>query len=472
MSDRVLTTAASRTALSWAVAAGVILALASTYLLGSASVLAAAGLIVVGLFALGLIVDFTGGTIALLAASILVPNGVALYFGPSVPLLTFQRVMFLLLLGAVLLHVPGAFVRALWQAPGIRILWAMVLVMAISTLLSREPAVSQKEFLSERNLGLPVYFAIVWLALRDKAAVRRMLIAVGAVGLVVALLAIGEALTGKGVVASLHLLPPEKLKSLGYYAELERRAGFPRVESVFQHPLVLGAFLVAYVPLVTTLRRHAQTGWARGYWALSAVLGLVALVLTWSRGAWVALLLALLLLRGAGGRRWLIAGLGAVAFLVVWSELGFLQVGKVVYRWWLLSSVVAAMWGHYGFGSGPATFVSSLVVRIAGTRMGMTSADAMAYSLTTAIEAGPLFVVLLWWLVLKIVRRARQARDRDLSLARIESAHLLDALRAGLLANLLLSLASASLFGSTVGSFIIFMLLAATTRLSDAAEAA
>ena len=54
----------------------------------------------------------------------------------------------------------------------------------------------------------------------------------------------------------------------------------------------------------------------------------------------------------------------------------------------------------------------------------------------------------------------------DFPAGRDEQADLLDALRAGVLANLLLSTVSSSLFGSTVGAFVVFMLLAATTRLS------
>ena len=455
-----------RVGLCGAVAAGVALVLAATYLLTTGNVLAATGLIATAMFVVALVLDFSAGAIWLLALSVLVPNGVALYFGPAVPLLTFQRVMLVLLVTVALAHGPGVLIRAAWDAPGVRILWAMTLVMAVSTALSREPAVSQREFLSERVIGLPLYFAVVWLALPSASAAQRALRALGHVGFGVAVLAVAEAVTGQGVVAGLHLLPPQKLQELGYQAVLERRAGFPRVESVFQHPLVLGAFLVAYVPLAASLRQHARASWARAYWTASTVVSLAALVLTWSRGAWVALLVALLLLRGVGWRRWLLVSAGALAFLVVWSQLGFLQIGKVVYRWWLLSSVVSAMWGHYGFGSGPGTFVSSVVVRMAGTRMGITSADAMAYSLTSAIEAGPVFVALLWWLVLRTLGRARQARDVHAASGRMERAQLLDALRAGLLANLLLSIVSSSLFGSTVGSFIAFLLLVAVARLS------
>ncbi len=451
----------------WIAAAGIVLALGATYLLGSGSVLAALGLTVVGLFAIWLAADYTSAAVALLAAGVLVPNGVALSFGAAIPLLTFQRVMLLLLVGVALVHAPARWFRGLWHTPGIRILWAMVLVLAISTALSAQPALSQREFLSERQLGLPLFFATVWLALTGKVAARRLLVALGTVGIVISILAVVEAATGHGVVASIGVLPAEKLTELGYRDVLETRAGLPRVESVFQHPLLLGAFLVAYVPLVWILRRHARTPWIKGYWTVAVVLGLTALILTWSRGAWVALLTAILLLRGSGWRRWLVIGLGGAAFFVVWSGLGFLQAGNIVYRWWLVSSVLAAMWGHYGFGTGPATFATSLVVRIAGTRLG-TTADAMAYTLTMAIEAGPFYVALFWWLLLRVVSGARRAAGDARAAGRAEQSDLLEALRAGLLANLLLCLVSYSLFNTTGGLMTAFILVAATTKLSQA----
>ena len=93
-----------------------------------------------------------------------------------------------------------------------------------------------------------------------------------------------------------------------------------------------------------------------------------------------------------------------------------------------------------------------------------TAVDPLAYSLTMAIEAGPIFVVLLWWFVLGVLRDADRARDHALAAGRRETADVLNALRAGVLANLMLSLFSSSLFGMTTGFFISLMLLAAIER--------
>lgn len=445
---------------------GGLIGLLATYVLATGDGLAAAGIVVVGLAATWLIADFSRGAVALLAGSLIIPNGVSLYFGPSLPLLTFQRVIFLLLVLAAVIHAPTEYARSLFRAPGIVLVWGMIAAMAVATALSVQPAVSQREFFTERALGLPFYYAVTWLALRGRRTTSQALKAVGVVGLAIAAIAIVEAFTGRGVVAGLGLLPPEKLKNLGYDAVLDLRAGFPRVESVFQHPLILGSFLVAYVPLVVALRRNATSLLERWCWSVALGLGIVSLVLTWSRGAWVALLLAVLMLRGGGFRRWVLVTGGGVLFVVVWSQLGFLSISKLAYRWWLVSAVAKALTAHFGFGSGPGTFVKEVVVYVTGTGARVDT-DAMAYSLTMAIEAGPIFTLLLWWFVLKMLRMAKTSgalaqRDGD-----ADRVHVLDALRAGISANLLLSAISASLFGPTVGLFLVFMLVAMAARLGE-----
>src|SRR5262249_17937544 len=150
------------------------------------------------------------------------------------PLLTFQRVMLLLMVSVALIHSASGFVSAVWNTPHIRLLVCMVGILAVSTALSSQPELSRREFFSERVLGLPFYFAVVCIALADRMTVRRMLVAIGAIGFIIVVLALIEAISGKSVVASLHLLPADKLKELGYEAELERRAGLPRVHAVFQ----------------------------------------------------------------------------------------------------------------------------------------------------------------------------------------------------------------------------------------------
>jgi len=451
---------------SWTALIGIALGLVATTLLAAGYSLAACGLVLVGLGALWLLLDFSAGATALFAASLLIPSGISLYFGTAFPLLTFQRVMLVLLVAVALVHNAPGYLSALWTTPHIRLLLGMILLLAVSTALSSQPDLSRREFFSERVIGLPLYFAVVCMALPDEAAVRRLLTAICAIGFVILVLALVEAVTGNSIVASLHLLPPGKLEELGYGLVLDRRVGLPRVHAVFQHPLELGAFLVAYIPLVAVFRRHAGSTWTRLFWNLTLLFALVALVCTWSQGAWIALLFAVLLMRTGGGRRWIVVLIGIAAFVFVWSRLGFLQTSRADYRRWLVSSVAHAMWGHHGLGTGPGTFVRTLAVRIASTNE-TTVADPLAYSLTMALEGGPLFVVLFWWFMLRVLGRAARARVLAAQGGHEETAGLLDALRAGLWANLFVSAISYSLFGTTGGFFTAFMLIGATVRLSQ-----
>jgi len=447
----------------WIAGFGVVVGLVATLVMGVGDPMAASGVAIVGLAALWLAVDFRAGAIALIAASVLIPNGVALYFGPTVPLLTFQRLMLVVLVVAALVHTPSGYFRALFAAPRIRLLLATMLVLAVATVLSTDPSASHREFLSERGVGLPVYFAAVWLALGDEASVHRMLRAFVVAGAIVLVLAVVEAGTGRSVVAQLQLLPAEKLDALGYHAELERRAGLPRVQSVFQHPLQLGAYLVALIPLVVVLRRHATAFWGRAWYTIVLLLGLCALVFTWSRGAWAALLVAVLLVGRRGLGRWVLFAAGGAAGLLVLSQLGFLRASTLAYRRWLISGVLHTLVAHYGFGTGPGTFARAVIVHVGGTSQ-HAGVDPLAYSLTMAIEAGPIFVALLWWFVLGFLRDGSRARDHALVRGRADTADMLNALRVGVLANLMLSLFSSSLFGMTTGFFISLMLVAAIGR--------
>ncbi len=447
----------------WVAGFGVVVGLVATVIMSVGDPVAASGVAIVGVAAVWLTIDFRAGAIALIAASVLIPNGVALYFGPTLPLLTFQRLMLVVLVLAALAHTPSGYLETLFTAPRIRLLLAMMLVLGVATALSSDPATSQREFLSERGIGLPVYFAAVWLAIGDEASVHRMLRAFVVVSAIVLVLAVVEAGTGRSVVAQLQLLPAEKLDALGYHAELERRAGLPRVQSVFQHPLQLGAYLVALIPLVVVLRRHATAFWGRAWYTIVFLLGLCGLVFTWSRGAWAALLVAVLWIGRRGLGRWVLFAVGVIVGLLVLSQLGFLRASTLAYRGWLISGVLHSLVAHYGFGTGPGTFARAVIVHVGGTSQ-RAGVDPLAYSLTMAIEAGPIYVALLWWFVLGFLRDGRRARDHALAQGRRETADILNALRVSVLANLMLSLFSSSLFGMTTGFFISLMLVAAIGR--------
>jgi O-antigen ligase len=148
--------------------------------------------------------------------------------------------------------------------------------------------------------------------------------------------------------------------------------GIPRLRGTMCEPLYLGSFLLACAPVL------AATG--RRLWALAAV---VLLAATWSRGAWLALVVTVTfwgLARARArlplpGRRALLVAVGLVAVLLIvalavagpasillpvrrltqtldagdWSNLTRLYSAQAAWRAFTLSPLVGVGWGQFPF---------------------------------------------------------------------------------------------------------------------------
>lgn len=146
----------------------------------------------------------------------------------------------------------------------------------------------------------------------------------------------------------------------------------PRLRGSMCEPLYLGSFLLAVVPLMIADRRR---------WL--AVGGVVLLVATWSRGAWLAAIAAVLVwlalvrrtgLPGPSRRFWLVTVTMAAAVIVAvvlvagpgaltlparrlmqvfdggdWSNLTRLYGAQVAWRAFLASPVVGVGWGQFAY---------------------------------------------------------------------------------------------------------------------------
>jgi hypothetical protein len=115
--------------------------------------------------------------------------------------------------------------------------------------------------------------------------------AIVAVGVVVALIGIWEGITGHNpIVHPGHLIYSNGGHYTSTWNVVEYRNGHVRALSTFGHPIAFGMFLA--IPLAFALARG-------GLWNLaSAGVILVAEVLTYSRGGWIACLVVVLLLAG------------------------------------------------------------------------------------------------------------------------------------------------------------------------------
>jgi len=153
----------------------------------------------------------------------------------------------------------------------------------------------------------------------------------------------------------------------------------PRLRGTVCEPLYLGSFLLLALPLVSV------TGWSRWHRMMVAVPLLGLLILTWSRGAWLAAVGGILIwavmaarsgvLRHQPGIGRLVLGLGLAAAAVVlvgavsgrpevwlpwrrlqqsfstvdWSNLTRMYSMQAAWRAFLLSPVVGIGWGQFGF---------------------------------------------------------------------------------------------------------------------------
>lgn len=93
--------------------------------------------------------------------------------------------------------------------------------------------------------------------------------------------------------------------------------GHPSVESVFGHPNAFAVFLVAAVPTIVAFAIVARDRWVRWFAGGIAFLGLVCLLFTFTRAAWLALVIALVFGAVLAGqvRRLVIVGVAAVALM-------------------------------------------------------------------------------------------------------------------------------------------------------------
>ena len=140
-----------------------------------------------------------------------------------------------------------------------------------------------------------------------------------------------------------------------------------RVYSTFENPNVYGEFLLLVLPLVAGLAIYCQGRWRRLLWVAEGLL-LLNLVLTYSRGCYVGLLLTAVAFLWRIHKRWTIASLALgvpIALLVLpqsvldrIASIGNMNDGSTAFRIYIYIGV-AAMLAHYwlgGIGIGEGAF--------------------------------------------------------------------------------------------------------------------
>lgn len=154
-----------------------------------------------------------------------------------------------------------------------------------------------------------------------------------------------------------YFLPPDFLTHFGYSLErgvrpaffIDNRPNFPRIMSTLRDPNSLGAYLLVPIALLTSylLRSHAMQ--RRLLIALVLLVQLVAVALTFSRSAWLAV----------------VVDVG----LVIWWQYRK-QFIKLAKRWWPALMVLALLLGAAGYAGRNTYFERSVVSHRTGTPQG------------------------------------------------------------------------------------------------------
>ncbi len=235
----------------------------------------------------GAVLFLAAAMVRLDAALVFVPLVAPFYLQPKhirgaeLPL---SEVVISLCLAALLLR--SAWSRE-WRWPSTRFWWpaALFFVAASASVLAADfPRYALREYRTDIIEPL-VFFGLILMARpRPKLMLDALLIG----GVITALVGLAQYVGGHGIQAE----------------------GVRRMVSVYQSPDNLGLYLGRLVPIAASLCLLSPGTWRQRLpYALATVLMLAAVALSFTRGAWLGVFFALLLVAGFAGRRWLGAAL-------------------------------------------------------------------------------------------------------------------------------------------------------------------
>lgn len=148
-----------------------------------------------------------------------------------------------------------------------------------------------------------------------------------------------------------------------------------RVYSTFGNPNVLGEFLVLSIPLALAFTiRSEKTSHRIFYFCILAVMS-ACMILTWSRGAWLGIMLAIMIFLVLTDRRWLLCALIIVvvipfipvilnsnsAIIGRFTSIGNMADTSTAYRVSIWRSTIEIIKDHWISGIGPGSDAFSMV---------------------------------------------------------------------------------------------------------------
>ncbi len=414
------------------------------------------------LFILATIMNFKRGLLIFLFLTPLIPMSISLYLGESVPLITFQRVGLVVLILVWIAKYLVSEKHKIEKVPLLGLLSLFLLLVSITSVFSVNFGTSMREFFSERVVGIPFIYFLVFQGIRSRVDIKRFLCVLLISGFIVSVLGIYEFYSGENPFSKIHLMPEQKLQALGF-GYYRTRAGFMRVQSTFSHPLGLAAYLVFLIPLAIALPFNSGLKTKRFLTVLLLATFTISLFFTFSRAVWLILIVILLIL--ARKNKLLLLGtlLVVLLFVLFWGQIGWLSYNRIIYRSWLWKGGLRTMIQYPLLGTGLNTFKQQVVVLTDAGEL--TGTDPMVYFLNRLIENGILTFAILMALFLSLILKIKKASQTFLELKNPAYGRLSLSMLAAFVGSLLLSSFSLGILNSSAGIIIFWATVAVSMRL-------
>lgn len=413
----------------------------------------------------------------------------SLYIKPSIPLITFARVMLVILTLGWLIRYSFGIDRKIQMPPLFGLIILFTGLLFLSTLFSTNQPASMKEFFSERKLGVPFLYFLVFQTIKSEKEVKEVLSLFIAGMALVSLLGIAEFIIGKNIFYAISALPDEKLLGLGF-GYLRKRAGFFRIQSSQFHPIALAAYLVFILSIALLLFKSL---YKRTYYRLiiAIVISIIALGMTFSAGAWLVFILILgaIILRHATLRfstckkRLLIIGVIIITLsAAILYQTGIIVPKSVNWRLRLIEPVIKTTLSHPLFGTGFSTYND--FVKFYDNDFKIWVSDPMSYFQLMLVENGIpalLVFIIICFLVLSHLNRAANnflqsgnvglseprtvSRERDPDVSGLVHGEQGNGLFWAFIGTFILALGSVSVLNCSTGAIIFWISVALSMRL-------
>lgn len=386
----------------------------------------------------------------------------SLYLSPVIPLITFSRVMLVILTLGWLIRYSLGINREIQKPPLFGLILLFTGLLFMSAIFSINLPVSFKEFFSERKIGIPIIYFLIFQTIKTEQEIKKVFYLFIAAMTLVSILGIIEFITGYNIFYQISALPDEKLKQIGFGYH-HSRVGYSRIYSAFFSPIALAAYLVFILPIALSLFKSIPK---RAYYRLiiAILISAVALFCTVSAGAWLVfiLIISAVILRQKKQLFIILILIAGIALGVLYHT-GILPSTSINWRLQLINPVIKTTLSHPLWGTGFNTYTD--YVKFLDTDTNQWVSDPMSYFQVMLVENGiPALLVFLIFYFLFMLRLNNAIRNSQ----KTDNYFLRDSgfgLKWAFIGTFLLALGSVSIINCSSGPIVFWISVALAMRL-------